>query len=172
MAYSFVPCHQHFENMAEFQSMIDKELENKAHSLREVDSRILLKIEQFKREIGMLNQDRDDIEQSSRHAVANLQYEMNLQERARERVLINERLQDIHEEDIDAEFEDVPEDVPDVSGKKRFKSKPAKTSNKFDRKFVLNVLHSNSKTTDRLPRFIIQQTLHRRTKPKYKNHGL
>ena len=99
--------------------------------------------------------------------VANLQYEMDQQERARESVLMNERLQDIHEEYIDAEFED----VPTFSVEKRAK-KVAKASKKVDRKLVLNILNSNSKTTDKLPRFIIHQSLHSRTKPKYKNHGL
>jgi len=157
--------------MDEFQSMIEKELKKKACALREVDSRILLKIEQFKREIGMLNQDRADIDQASRIEVANLQYEMQLQERARESVLINERLQDIHEEYIDAEFEDVPTFSVEKRAKKL--TKASKSANKkVDRKVVLNLLNSNSKTTDKLPRFIIQQTLHRRTKPKYKNLGL
>jgi hypothetical protein len=133
MAYQFVSCHEHFENMAALQSIIDEENEKAARALQKV---------------------------------ASLQYEMEQQERAHERVLINERLQDLHEEFIDAEFED----VPTFSVEKRTK-KVAKASKKVDRKLVLNILNSNSKTTDKLPRFIIQQTLHSRTKPKYKNHG-
>jgi hypothetical protein len=104
--------------------------------------------------------------------VANLQYEMDQQERARESVLMNERLQDIHEEYIDAEFEDVPTFSVEKRAKKVAKASKKSVDKKVDRKLVLNILNSNSKTTDKLPRFIIQQSLHSRTKPKYKNHGL
>ena len=164
MAYSFVPCDEYFQTMAEFQSTIEKELQKKESALREVDSLILSKFMEFQKQNQELRQQRRSIEILADSRIHNIQYEMDLQERARERVLINERLQDIHEECIDAEFED----VPDVSSKKRSKSK----ANKKDKKLVLNVLNSNSKTTDKLPRFIIQQTLHHRTKPKYKNLSL
>ena len=173
MAYSFVPCEEYFQTMAEFQSTIDQELEKKACALREVDSLILSKFMEFQKQNQELRQQRRSIQILADSRIHNIQYEMDLQERAREEVLINERLQDIHEECIDAEFEDVPTFSVEKRAKKVAKaSKKSVDKKSANKKLVLNVINSNSKTTDKLPRFIIQQTLYRRTKPKYKNLGL
>lgn len=179
MAYSFEPSHQYFQKMDDFQSMIEKELQDKARNLGEIDTLITQKIKQFQQQISLLQQDRHCIEVLANSRIHNIQCEMDWQERERCAVLENEADQDIREQEIDAEFENVP-----VVSIKRVKSKPTKkaksasksvdpnrlsqkTQKKVDKKFVLNVLHGNSKTTDKLPRFVIQQA-----KPKYKNSSL
>jgi len=163
MAYSFDSSHDYFQKMDHLQSMIEKELQEKVQHLSEIDSLILSKFMEFQKQNQKLRQDRRSIEILADSRIHNIQCEMDWQERERISVLENEANQDTREQELDEEFEE----VPTLSTKKRVKK--AKSGNK---KLVLNILNSNSKTTDKLPRSVIQQMIHRHTKPKYKNLGL
>jgi hypothetical protein len=166
--------------MAELQSMIERRLQKKAHDLKEINSIILSdflefqkqkeksgKLSEFQKDNQELRQELQKIEMLANAEIQKIQFEMYLCEREYISDMEDEE-KDMQEQEIDSEFENVPV----VSTKKRVKSKPTKKAKAFDRKFVMNILNSNSKTTDKLPRAIIEQTLHRRTKPKYKNRSL
>ena len=169
----------YFQKMDELQSMIERQLEKKAHDLKEVNSLILSSFIEFQKQKQVLcealefqkqNQElRQELKYTEMLAnaeIQKIQREMYLCEREYISDMEDEQ-KDIREQEIDAEFEHIPV----VSTKKRVKKVTKKTKT-FDRKFVMNILYSNSKTTDKLPRVIIEQTLHSRTKPKYKNRGL
>ena len=177
MAYPFEPSHEYFQKMDGLQSMIEKELQKKAHELSKIDSLILSKFMEFQKQNQQLRQDRRSIEILANSRIHNIQSEMDWCERERISVLENEAHQDIREQELDEEFEE----VPNFSTKKRVKKAksvdksvdPNRLSQKsVNKKLVLNVLHSNSKTTDKLPRFVIEQMIHRHAKPKYKNSRL
>ena len=172
--------HSYFQKMAELQLMIEKRLDKKTHDLKEINTLILSNFLEFQKQKQVLceaiefqkqnqelRQELKYIEMLANAEIQKIQCEMYLCER--EYISDMEEAQkDIREQEIDAEFENIPV----VSTKKRVKSKSTKKTKAFDRKFVMNVLYSNSKLTDKLPRLIIEQTLYRRTKPKYKNRGL
>jgi hypothetical protein len=164
MAYSFEPSHEYFQKMDGLQSMIEKELQKKAHELSKIDSLILSKFMEFQKQNQQLRQDRRNIEILANSKIHNIQCEMDLCERERISVLENEARQDIREEELDEEFEE----VPTFSTKKRVK-KAKSVDKSVNKKFVLNILHSNSKTTDKLPRFVMEKMIHCHAKPKYKN---
>ena len=171
--------HNYFQRMAELQSFIEGHLEKKARDLKEINLLILsnfLEFQKQKDEVRQglefqkdnqkLRQELQNIEMLANAEIGKIQYEMYCCEREYISDMENQE-NDIREKEIDAEFEN----IPSVSEKKRVKSKPAKKSKMFDQKFVMNILNRNSKTTDKLPR-AIEQTLHRRAKPKYKNRSL
>jgi hypothetical protein len=162
--------------MAELQSFIERQLEQKERNLKEINYLILSSFlefqkqnkelrnfPEFQKQNQALRKELQDITTFANTQIRNIQtgmyqceqdyiYEMEKEE----------------ERDVEEEFENEPL----ISTKTRVKSKPVKKTKTFDRKFVMNILYSNSKTTDKLPRVIIEQTLHSRTKPKYKNRGL
>lgn len=169
--------HNYFQKMAELQSIIEQHLEKKSHDLKEVNSLILSSFIEFQKQKNelrnfpefqkqnqALRKDLQDITTFANIQIRNTQTDMYWCEQDYIYEMENQVRQDIIEQEIDEEFENVPV----VSAKKRVK----KVTKTFDRKFVMNILYSNSKTTDKLPRVIIEQTLHSRTKPKYKNRGL
>lgn len=172
--------HNYFQRMAELQSLIERQLEKKAHDLAEINSLILssfLEFQKQKKELRdfpefqkqnqALRKDLRDITAFANIQIRNIQHEMYHCEQDYIYKMEKEAHEDTREKEIDAEFEN----IPSISMKKRAK-KVTKKAKTFDRKFVMDILNSNSKTTDKLPRVIIKQTLRSRTKPKYKNLGL
>jgi hypothetical protein len=165
--------------MAELQSFIERQLEQKERNLKEINYLILSKFLEFQKqkeelrnfpEFQKQNQElRKELQNITTFAntqIRNIQTDMYQCEQDYIYEMEHE------EQEIEEEFEKEFENEPSILAKKRVKSKPAKKTKTFDRKFVMNILYSNSKTTDKLPRVIIEQTLHTRTKPKYKNRGL
>ena len=173
--------HNYFQRMAELQSFIERQLEQKAHNLKETNTLILSgflefqkqnhelrNFPEFQKQNQELRKELQDITTFANTQIRNIQTEMYWCERN----YISEMDKEVHEDTREQELEDEFENEPCILAKKRVKSKPTKKTKTFDRKFVMNILYSNSKTTDKLPRVIIEQTLHSRTKPKYKNRGL
>ena len=113
MAYSFEPSHEYFQKMDGLQSMIEKELQKKAHELSKIDSLILSKFMEFQKQNQQLRQDRHSIEILANSRIHNIQSEMDWCERERISVLENEAHQDIREQELDEEFEEVPTFSPE-----------------------------------------------------------
>lgn len=171
--------HNYFQRMAELQSFIERQLEQKERNQKEINSLILSSFmefqkqneelrnfPEFQKQNQALRKDLQDITTFANTQIRNIQNDMYQCEQD----YIYEM--EHKEQEIDAEIEEEFENELSILAKKRVKSKPSKKAKIFDRKFVMNILYSNNKTTDKLPRVIIEQTLHCRTKPKYKNRGL
>ena len=173
--------HNYFQRMAELQSFIERQLEQKAHNLKEINTLILsgfLEFQKqnqelrnfpvFQKQNKALRKELQEITSFADTQIRNIQHGMYQCEQD----YISDMEKEADEDTLEQEFEEEFENEPCILAKKRVKSKAAKKTKTFDRKFVMNILYSNSKTTDKLPRVIIEQTLHSRTKPKYKNRGL
>jgi hypothetical protein len=165
--------------MAELQSFIERQIEQKERNMKEINSIILSNFlefqkqnkelrnfPEFQKQNQALRKELQDITTFANTQIRNIQNDMYKCEQDYIYEMEHE------EQEIEAEIEEEFEKEPCILAKNRVKSKPAKKTKTFDRKFVMNILYSNSKTTDKLPRVIIEQTLRSRTKPKYKNRGL
>ena len=172
--------HNYFQRMAELQSFIERQLEQKERNMKEINSLILSNFMEFQKQNNelrnfpefqkqnqALRKELQDITTFANIQIRNIQTDMYQCEQD----YIYE-MEKEEEREIEEEFEEEFEHKSSILAKKRVKSKPTKKAKIFDRKFVMNILYSNSKTTNKIPRVIIEQTLHCRTKPKYKNRGL
>jgi hypothetical protein len=165
--------------MAELQSFIERQLEQKERNLKEINYLILSKFLEFQKQKEELRNFPEFQKQNQelRKELQNITTFANTQIRNIQTDMYQCEQDYIYEmehkeQEVEEEFEKEFENEPSILAKKRVKSKPTKKTKTFDRKFVMNIMYSNSKTTDKLPRVIIEQTLHCRTKPKYKNRGL